>query len=808
MINGRSAQTKTESPQPPVRSASSRRRLAAPLRSAWTRFRARLRRARRRLATPAIGGFREARYRRLFDGVPIALYLSAPDGTILDVNPALVQLLRYPNKESLLELNAYELFADRSARVRWVAQIEQQDQVRNYEVQLRRYDGELIWVLDYVQAARDPRGRVRFYEGALQDITERKLAAEELQRLNEKLQAAIEASPLAIIALDLDGNVTSWNPAAERIFGWSAAEVIGRPIPVVPVEGREQFKQFHQQLMRGERFNEVEAKRLRRDGSLIDTSISAAPLCDSSGAIVGILIIVADITERKHAEETRLRLAEILEATPDLVGMATVDGAGFYLNPAGYKMLGLAPEVRRSPLPIWDYFPEPDRSRILEEAVPRAILDGTWNGEVTLLGAGGQSSPTSLVIISHKAPNGRADHLSIVARDLTEEKGLERRAQQAQTMDAIGRLAGGIAHDFNNLLTSILGHCDLLLSELKHHQNRDDVREIKEAGERAAALTNRLLAFSRKRVQQPQRIDLNEQITRLGNRLHELAGEAIDIVVDLDPDLDPIKTDPVQLQEIVLSLAENACEAMSQGGRMTIETRRVELTRAQAQQIGILGPGGYSVLSITDTGCGMDEKTKALIFEPFFSTKKEVKGTGLGLPTVYGIVKQSSGEVSVESEPGRGTTVKVYFPAVGADAAVTPTPPTQLPQPGESTTVLLVEDEPAVLALAARVLRGAGYSVLEASDGLEALQVHEVHGGPVDLLITDVVMPRLGGPDLATRLRKACPDLRVIYMSGYTDNKTVRDLMADQRNPFLQKPFTPSKLTQVTRQVLGKLART
>lgn len=752
-------------------------------------------------------GFREARYRRLFDGVPMALYISAPDGTILDVNPALVQLLRYPNMESLLDLNAYELFADRSARVRWVAQIEQQDQVRNYEVQLRRYDGELIWVLDYVQAVRDARGRVRFYEGALQDVTERKQAAEELQRINEKLQAVIEASPLAILSLDLEGNATGWNAAAERIFGWSAAEVMGRPLLIVPEEERSRFDELRQLLMRGERFNEVEVKRLKRDGSLIDTSISAAPLRDSDGAIVGMLGIIADITERKTADETRRRLAEILEATPDFVGMATVDGAGFYLNPAARKMLGLEREIPTSSVPIWDYFPEPDRSRVFEEGVPSAIQNGTWNGEVTLLGPAGKLYPTSLVIITHKTPQGRTDHLSMVARDLTEQKELEKRVHQAQTMDAIGRLAGGIAHDFNNLLTSIIGHCELLMTELEHEQNREDVREIKKAGERAATLTSRLLAFSRKRVQQPKNIDLNQEIGTLRDRIQEMAGDKIDIAFHLERDLRPIKTDPVQLKEIVISLTENACEAMPAGGRLTIQTSSAELTREQAQRIGILGPGSYSVLSISDTGRGMDEKTKALIFEPFFSTKKEVKGTGLGLPTVYGIVKQSSGEIEVETELGRGTTVKVYFPAIAQQAALQPGPPAERRAPDESATILVVEDEPAVLALAARVLRSDGYTVLEAADGHEALQVQETYGRPVDLLITDVVMPRLGGPDLAARLRPACPELRVIYMSGYTDNPAVRDVMADPRNPFLQKPFTPTELTRATRRTLGKLAR-
>ncbi|UCC84157.1 MAG: PAS domain S-box protein, partial [Gemmatimonadota bacterium] len=676
----------------------------------------------RRRRRPQRHGYRESRYRSLFDGVPIALYLTAPDGTILDANPALVELLGYPSRESLLQLNAYDLFVDRDVRRSQIAQLEQEDLVRDYPMQLRRSDGTLIWVLDQARAVRDARGRVLFYEGSLKDITVEKQAREELQRINETLRALIGASPLAIMALDTDLNVLTWNAAAERIFGWSEAEVLERPLPpVVPDTEMQEFRRLHARLLQGYSLSEVEVVRRRRDGTLMNVHVSAGPLRDDNGEVVGSLSLMADVTERKEVEDTRNRLAEILQATPDFVGIFTVDGVGTYLNSAGREMLGLKEDEIPSPVPVWEYHPEPYRTRLRDEVLPAAIRDGYWSGEMTFRARDGRPVPTSMVIVAHRASDGKVDHLSTIARDLTEQKTLEERLRHAQTMEAIGRLAGGIAHDFNNLLTSIIGHCDLALKDLIDERARTDIEEIKEAGQRAAALTSQLLAFGRRQMLQPRLIELNKLITDLGPRLREMTGYSIQLTTVLDDGLRRVEADPVQIEEIIVSLVENACEAMPDGGTISIETAHAELKLDSAQQLGLSQPGMYAVLSVIDNGCGMDEETLAQIFEPFFSTKNEVKGTGLGLATVYGIVKQSGGDIWVKSEPDHGTAVLIYLPAVEAqiEAAVTST---RVEEPVmTSGTVLLVEDEPAVLSLAARVLRGRGYEVLQAHDGSEAL---------------------------------------------------------------------------------------
>ena len=752
---------------------------------------------------------RASRYRRLFDHVPMALYLTAPDGTILDANPAMVQLLGYPNKKSFLKLNAFELFVERDVRRSQMAQIEQEDVVRDYEIQLRRRDGGLIWVLDQVRAVRNASGRVLFYEGSLQDITERKLAQEQLQQTNEKLRALIEASPLAILALDREGTVVGWNRAAEQMFGYSEAEVLGKPLPVVPDEERKRFDTLRERLMRGERLQEIEVRQQRRDGTLIDVAVSAGPLRDATGSAVGMIGVIADVTGRKRAEETQRRLAEILEATPDLVGIATPDGDLVYMNRAGRKMLGIAEDTDLVGVPIGNFLPEADRATLRDEAIPTAIQKGSWTGELHFARTHGREFPVSLVLIANRTPEGEVAFISGVARDLTDHKALEQRLQQARTMEAIGRLAGGIAHDFNNLLTSIIGHSDLLLRHLPDDQHRTDLEEIKAAGQRAAALTHQLLAFSRRQVMQPRPLDLNAIIADLDLRLEEMAGDKIQVVVELDSSLGRVKADPVQLQEIIVSLAENACDAMPVGGRLTIRTAHfdVGLTPEAVRHLDFLEPGPYAVLSIIDNGCGMDEDTLSRIFEPFFSTKKEVKGIGLGLPTVYGIVQQSGGDIWVESAPGKGTTVTVYLPAIEEqhDARTGAEPIDE--SLGDQRTILLAEDEPAVLTLAARVLQSGGYTVLQARDGVEALEIQQAHPGHIDMLITDVVMPRLGGAELAQRLRKSRPNTRVIYMSGYTDNKTVRDMMANKEVAFLRKPFTPSALLELARRVLSEARR-
>jgi len=380
----------------------------------------------------------------------------------------------------------------------------------------------------------------------------------------------------------------------------------------------------------------------------------------------------------------------------------------------------------------------------------------------------------------------------------------EEQLRQSQKMEAIGQLAGGIAHDFNNLLTAITGYSDLTLRKL---QPADplirNVEEIRRAGERASSLTRQLLAFSRKQVLQPIVLNLNVVIAGLENMLQRVIGEDIELRTELDAQLGSVKADPGQIEQVILNLAVNARDAMPQGGKLTIETQSVYLEKEYAKQHISVSPGPYVILAVTDTGTGMDEETQRRIFEPFFTTKEVGKGTGLGLSTAYGIVKQSGGNIWVYSEVGHGTTFKVYLPRIG-EVAEEYEPTVMTSERVEGTeTILVAEDEEMVRKLAVQVLELYGYQVLEAANGGAALLICERHEGPIDLLITDVIMPEMSGRELADRLSQVRPDMKVLYMSGYANGAIGHRGVLEEDARFIQKPFTPDSLAHKVREVLG-----
>jgi two-component system cell cycle sensor histidine kinase/response regulator CckA len=378
----------------------------------------------------------------------------------------------------------------------------------------------------------------------------------------------------------------------------------------------------------------------------------------------------------------------------------------------------------------------------------------------------------------------------------------EEQFRQTQKMEAVGRLAGGIAHDFNNVLTVILSYSALILSEIKPDDAmRDSIEEIRKAGKRAAELTRQLLMFSRQQVLEPEVLDLNTLLTGMAKMLHRLVGEDVDLVSVADGPLGRIRADPGSIEQLVMNLVVNARDAMPTGGKLTIETANVVLDEAYAAEHLGVRPGRYVLISVSDTGTGMDKTTQARIFEPFFTTKEEGKGTGLGLSTVFGIVQQSGGSIWVDSELGKGATFKVYLPLVDAPVEVrrSPLAPTLL-RGGE--TILLVEDEEQVRDVTRGILKRQGYCVIEARNGSEALLACEKHSGGIDLLLTDVVMPKMSGPELARRLATVRPAMKILCMSGYMDDAVLRHGAMAAGIAFMQKPFTPDMLTTRIRDVL------
>jgi PAS domain S-box-containing protein len=398
------------------------------------------------------------------------------------------------------------------------------------------------------------------------------------------------------------------------------------------------------------------------------------------------------------------------------------------------------------------------------------------------------------------------NYLIGVARDLTERKQLEEQLRQAQKMQAVGQLAGGIAHDFNNLLQVILGYCELLLANLPQGDRmHGQVGEIRKAGDKAASLTRQLLAFSRRQVLQPEVLDLNEVVLNMDQALRRLLGERIDLVTILRPGLERVKADPVQIEQVILNLTVNARDAMPEGGRLTVETDDVELDEDYAREHPSVRPGPHVMLAVADTGAGMDAEALSHLFEPFFTTKEQGRGTGLGLATVYGIVTQSGGGISVESEPGKGSTFRIYLPRFEEEEVQAVQPEAALLRlPRGSETILLVDDEDAVRDLVRQMLQLCGYTVLEASGGEEALEVSGRYEGAIHLMVTDVMMPEMNGREVADRLGPLRPDMRVLYMSGYTDDEIVRQGVLGADVAFLQKPFAPEALARKVREVLDE----
>ena len=424
--------------------------------------------------------------------------------------------------------------------------------------------------------------------------------------------------------------------------------------------------------------------------------------------------------------------------------------------------------------------------------------------DTVLVSSDGEEIPiadTAAPIVDDK---GNLAGAVLVFRDITEHRRVEESLRESHKMEAVGRLAGGVAHEFNNLLMVIRGYSELLLQRSSANDLvRTNAEEIRKAADRAASLTRQLLAFSRKQVLQPKVLDLNAVVTEVEKMLRRLIGEDIELTAVLDLALGPVKADPGQIEQIILNLAVNARDAMPQGGRLTLKTANVTLDQAYVRQHLGATPGPYVLLAVSDTGVGMDAETRSHIFEPFFTTKGAGKGTGLGLSTVYGIVKQSGGTIWVESAPGRGTTFEIYLPLVEETAAsgelhrALPAP-----TPGGTETILVVEDEMSVRKLAAEFLGSNGYRVLEAQDGAEALQVCEEHRAPIHLLMTDVVMPGMSGRELAVRLTGARPEMKVIYVSGYTDDAIVQHGVREEGTVFLQKPFSLDALARTVREAL------
>lgn len=530
---------------------------------------------------------------------------------------------------------------------------------------------------------------------------------------------------------------------------------------------------------------------------------------DANGTVTHLQGIVLDCTERERVVDELRKLSHAVEQSPVSVVITDLDGKIEYVNPKFTRITGYTFEEAhgQNPRILKSAESPPEVYRQLWQTI---ISGGTWCGELHNKKKNGELYWEYASISPITDSFGKPAHFIAVKEDITERKKAEESLHQAeeqllqsQKMEAVGQLAGGIAHDFNNLLTAIIGYSELLLERLRAEEPlRADVEEIRKAGQRAASLTRQLLAFSRKQVLQPKVFNLNSVVAEIEKMISRLIGEDIELVTLLDPALGNIKADQGQIEQVLLNLVVNSRDAMPHGGKLIVETQNLDVT--SREKSADLPAGSYVVLSVADSGEGMDPETKSHIFEPFFTTKGQGKGTGLGLSTVYGIVMQSGGEIRIQSERGQGTICKVFLPRVEGQFQQTETRFPSALAPSGGHTILVVEDEEMVRKLAAQALRLKGYTVLEASNAGEALLICEQHPGDIHLMLTDLIMPRMLGPELAARLKSLRPRMKVLYMSGYADPR-IRDSQASEGDlADIQKPFTPDLLVTRVREVIAE----
>lgn len=719
-----------------------------------------------------------------------------------------------------------------------------------------RKDGAEFWVELSIAPVRDETGRCTHFVSVQRDITERKRTEEDLLKTRAELEVRVEDRTRELMQSNLklkeqiaerekteaalreseewlraifdasrdglvvedDGVIVYINKSYTHLLGYDEPEeLIGKNIAdQLPSDEAKRMTGagYTAQRLRGEQqtptIYQFDCKR--KDGTLIEVEATV-----STSTIAGktyITTAVRDIVERKKAEdslkESEQRYRFLSEGIPHQVWTAQPDGKLDFVNQRTLNYFGRTQEQVLSD--GWQDVVHPDDLPDCIENWGRSLqtgkhyevrfrlrrADGNYRWHVGRATAGHNSQGE---IIKWFGTNTDTEDQKL-AEDALHAS--EEQLRQTQKLESVGQLAGGIAHDFNNLLVVINGYSDLVLRKLKEDDDslRPKVEEIKKAGVRAAALTQQLLAFSRKQVMQPTVLNLNVVAANTSKMLQRLIGEDIELSLNLKPVLGQVKADLGQIEQVIINLAVNARDAMPQGGKLMIETINADLSEAYIRRHNVVQAGQYVTLAISDTGMGMSPETQARIFEPFFTTKEVGKGTGLGLSTVYGIVKQSGGYIWVYSELGKGTTFKVYLPRINETAAPFSSPIPEAEMPRGSETVLLVEDEASVRRMTREVLEISGYTVLEATNGSEAQMVSERYEGIIHLLLTDMVMPLMGGREVAEMLTRARPEMKVLYMSGYTDNAIVHQGVLDKGAAFLEKPFMPDALARKIRTVI------
>jgi PAS domain S-box-containing protein len=753
--------------------------------------------------------------RTLIDALPDLVFTKDRAGKFVTCNAATLRLMGV-EREEVAGKTVFDIWERDVAEPYHADDLEVMagKTLRNREERSVDALGHPIWYLTIKVPLLDAAGAVVGLLGISRDITDRIAAeaaagraAEELRVSEERYRRIVESTTDGIWIYDSELVTTFFNGRMASMLGYTVEEAIGQSIFVFMEESTHAAARERVADRRRGIGGRGELAYRRKDGTTLWTSFQATPLFDAGGRFEAVLVVVTDESSERRADEMRGQMAAIVESSGDAILSVRPDGiittwnagAATLYQYAAAEMIGQSVFRLVPPAALAE-------ERRLLEAVTRGEPAGPY--DTTRTRKDGSVVEVAVTLSPVRDARDKVIGVSTIARDLTRQRQTEaalrqseEQFRQAQRMEAVGRLAGGVAHDFNNLLSVILSYANMALGELKPGDPlRRDMAEISKASERASELTRQLLAFSRQQVLQPRVLDLAETVTAMDGMLQRLLGEDIELTVRPARDLGRVLADPGQIEQVVMNLAVNARDAMPEGGKLTIEMRNVELEATYVSAHLGASAGSFVMLAVSDTGAGMDAATRARIFEPFFTTKTIGKGTGLGLATVFGIVQQSGGHVGVYSEPGEGSTFKVYLPRT--ERSLEPRAREAAAVVGGSETILLVEDEDQVRTVACAILRRHGYRVLEAANGGEAFLVSQDFEGEIHLLLTDVVMPRMSGRKLAEQLSPQRPRMRVLFASGYTDDAVVRHGVLEEGVAFLQKPFKPNALLHKVREVL------
>jgi len=747
----------------------------------------------------------EARVRALSESGVIGMAVATPE-RILEANDAFLDLIGYSREE--LQAGAIHWaaitppeFAEADARA--LLELRETGVVRPFEKEYLRKDGSRVPVV--IGGASTEQAPLEWTCFVI-DESERKRAEAEMHASEARYRSLFDRLPSPMWVYDFESmRFLDVNQAAIDQYGWTREEFLRMTIREIrPPEDLPAFdarlRARGPGIMVGGRF-----RHRRKDGGTLEVEIASQEVL--FGGMRARLVLATDVTTRVRMEEDVQRFVSLVENAGDFIAMVSLEWRVVYLNKAGRALVGLPAEAIVGDVPITGLWHEESREAVWRDVLPRLADGQSWDfdGRLRHVRTGEPIDVECNAFGIRDAKTGRVLAGAFVVRDLTERKRVDEHLRQAQRMEAIGRVAGGVAHEVNNMMTVILGFCTFLAKSLEDADARHkDVAQIARAAERAAEVSRQLLAYSRRQLLQPRVLELNNVVMEMESVLRRLMGEDREVVLRLGVEPSWIKTDRTQLEQVILNLALNARDAMPQGGRFAMETTAITLDDDYARQhpATVVRPGAYVMLTVSDTGRGMDSATQAQIFDPFFTTKPVGHGTGLGLSMAYGIVKQSNGYIWVYSEPDQGTVFRIYLPRVEESGIPAVWGTADSPPRGAGETILVVEDEELVRDFACRFLRNEGYLTRESGDGLEALVLLRMEPDAVDLVLTDAVMPRMGGRELADHLGRLRPGLPVLFMSGYTNDEIIRRGLLTPGAPFLQKPFSPEALATKVREVL------